>query len=241
MPHATGFDGFGEIPGCKGRVIDHADFAEQHPDWQDYLEEADRDRAGRLVTPKAAGLLALSLAAERYAISELMGIPLNEVSIRRKEAGVPYLDVAPGISLSISRTAGASGIAIDTLGRPVGVDIERIMPLDYGPMLGMICTQAEQAQLRQVIRGEFALLHFLRLWTLKEAALKALGQGLQAGAKNVEVEAGTLMAGGPAQIKVFDRAHAACLMDDDRYVVAVVSGRPEDQRRVTAIESGAAS
>lgn len=110
MPHATGFDGFEVLPGCKGRVIDHADFAEQHPNWQDYLEEADRDRAGRLVTPKAAGLLALSLAAERYSISNLMDIAQHEVSIRRTEVGVPHLDVAPGISLSIHALPGQAAL-----------------------------------------------------------------------------------------------------------------------------------
>ena len=241
MSDATGFDGFVHLAGCRGKVVRHAEFAERHPDWPDYLETSDRERSERRVRPEQRGLLALSLASERYSLSRLLGVNLQEVIIRKSDAGVPYLEAAPGMTLSISRTFGASCVAINVDGKPIGADIERLFPIDYGPMLKMICSETEQAALVAMISGKEALLRFLRLWTLKEAALKAIGKGLRAGAKNVGVGPEALMESGPVGIRIHGRDHGACLMHDSEYVVAVVIGNAPDQDMATAIVSGAAS
>ena len=233
--------GFELIHGSRGLVTSHAAFAELNPDWQDCLSLADQHRVARRVVAEDARDLALSLSAQRHAISLLTGTAPVNVNILHSETGVPMLDDGFGLKLSLSRTQGASCVAINTQGRTIGVDIEKIRCIEHGPMLRMICEETELEQLEPMMRGEGGAIHFLKLWTLKEAALKAIGQGLRAGAKNVTVTPHELTSNGLGAVTVFGRRHDAILMQDDGNLLALVSATPQDDDRATAIESGEAS
>lgn len=80
----------------------------------------------------------------------------------------------PGHFVSRSATAGMSAIALSRTHR-VGIDIERIDP---GVQLdaGLLSAALHPDELAAMASRETAA--FLRLWTCKEAALKAAGAGL---------------------------------------------------------------
>ena len=78
--------------------------------------------------------------------------------------------------------------------RAIGLDIEQVRPIDWQPMLSMICSDAERDQMLALTDAspDRALSVFFELWTVKEAILKASGKGLGGGAKTVPVPVASL-------------------------------------------------
>jgi len=83
-----------------------------------------------------------------------------------------------GLSFNLSHTEGLVAMAVCRHAR-VGIDVEKMdrAPLDVAERY---FSAAEIAQLR-ALPAEEQSRHFLRLWTLKEAYLKAIGTGLAGG------------------------------------------------------------
>ena len=74
-----------------------------------------------------------------------------------------------------------------TTGRPVGVDVERVTPLDDAFDVAEICfAPAERRALHAVPAGQVSDT-FFNCWTRKEAFIKAVGTGLSAPLKAFEV------------------------------------------------------
>jgi 4'-phosphopantetheinyl transferase len=74
--------------------------------------------------------------------------------------------------------------------RGVGVDVERIRTLeDAAEMTALCCSPNEQRQFESLKDGERDA-SFLRLWTRKEAWLKATGEGMCHSLRDVEVSFG---------------------------------------------------
>jgi 4'-phosphopantetheinyl transferase len=72
----------------------------------------------------------------------------------------------------------------------IGVDLEiRRRLRDPWRLARRICTEDELRQLQTVAEDELNDM-LLRLWTVKEAALKAVGTGLPGGLRNVDAEVG---------------------------------------------------
>ncbi len=106
--------------------------------------------------------------------------------------GPPRLPANPDLALSLARSERWCGFALRRGGGPVGLDIERVRPLDWQAMLAMVTTAQEQAALA-LLAGPDAAVAFFRLWTVKEAVLKAQGRGLAGDAKRVPVPEAMLL------------------------------------------------
>lgn len=90
---------------------------------------------------------------------------------------------APGLSFNISHTNGYVALAFARDCR-LGVDVEaRISEIDL-ELADSVCTPAELRDLRGV-PSSLQTARFTRLWTLKEAYLKALGTGFALSAKAI--------------------------------------------------------
>ena len=124
-----------------------------------------------------AAWLLLERALEwRYGIAE-MG------PWAREPGGKPFLARHPHIHFNLSHTAGVAVCAVDD--RPVGIDVERVVPLDPD-VLSCVMSQEEQASIAASGSPEEA---FMRLWTRKEALLKLTGRGLNSRLPAVLTEA----------------------------------------------------
>lgn len=101
--------------------------------------------------------------------------------------GAPSLLKPAGYSISISNKDNWTIVALDAAGMPIGVDVEIVREIDGRAMLGMVCGDEERDAFAASRSSEDAELNFFRLWTIKEAILKATGEGFRAGPKHVRV------------------------------------------------------
>ena len=103
--------------------------------------------------------------------------------LKRNPHGKPFVEPVPGYivpAFNISHTAGAV-IAAFATGRAIGVDVEQVDAEISVAELGRSYFAAAEAELLQSLSGSMQRDAFFKLWTLKEAYLKALGTGLSVG------------------------------------------------------------
>jgi 4'-phosphopantetheinyl transferase len=142
----------------------------------------DWDRYRR--TPDAA--VRYRFAAARllikYTAAAALGTTPEHLDLAYRLGGRPYLRGLDQIELSLSHTGALVAVGLNRTGR-IGVDVE---PADRSVRLDLleaqILTPAEARELA-ALPADRRTAHTLRLWTLKEAYSKALGQGLRLGFK----------------------------------------------------------
>ncbi len=147
------------------------------------LPPEERARTDRLAQQQARHLRRAEFAARRVYLADLLDVTPTGLAIDYHPEGQPFLPDFPSLSLSTSHSEGWSALALAE-DRAIGLDIERVRPLDWQPMLSMICDEAERAAF---LSAEPDLIGFFRLWTIKEAVLKATGQGFRAGPKAIQI------------------------------------------------------
>lgn len=99
----------------------------------------------------------------------------------KPEISAPLEAIQGGLYFNISHTAGLQGCAVSR-GALVGLDIEDITRNTTDPMriARRYFAPAEVHMLQGIEGAEGLRLHFLHLWTLKEAYVKAIGRGIRA-------------------------------------------------------------
>ena len=138
------------------------------------LSDAELARAARHTRPLdrdrfVAGRAALRLVLARYGSEAPAGLALQVTP-----QGKPFLPGGPPFSLSRSGGVALLGVGRD---RELGVDLERVREIpEAAGIAARLFGERERAAWRAAggDRGEA----FLRIWTRKEALLKALGLGL---------------------------------------------------------------
>jgi phosphopantetheinyl transferase len=146
------------------------------------LSDAEARRAGRSVTEEGAAHFTQRRAFRRYCGALALGSsrPLGEIDYKETENGHPYLLEAPDLWFSFSSCRlGFLGAWSST--RAIGVDLEdRTRPVEAVELAQAYFLEAEAKALAAAdprVRLEL----FFKLWTLKEAALKSIGEGLPYG------------------------------------------------------------
>jgi len=144
--------------------------------------------------------------------------------LARTGAGAPYLPDWPDHHISISRSQGWTAIALSEAGE-IGVDIERVREIDWRAMLDILCDEGEASAVLAAggNRAEQTA-RFFRLWTIKEAVMKATGLGFRAGPKGVGVPQSALeQVRGSADISVDGRVFGLYWTQAGGTVIALAS------------------
>ncbi|MET7622262.1 4'-phosphopantetheinyl transferase superfamily protein [Streptomyces sp. NPDC005408] len=116
----------------------------------------------------------------KYAAAAALRTPPVSLDLAYRLGGRPYLRGFDQIELSLTHTGELIVVALSRIGR-IGVDAEPVgRPLRLDLLQSQMCTPAEAAELDSFPAGEQSA-QALRLWTLKEAYTKALGQGMRLG------------------------------------------------------------
>ena len=152
---------------------------------QGLLAPFELQRAERFRVAAASRRFVAARAALRLVLANATGVAPADLKFRFGEHGKPRLaDGGPHFNASDSGDV----VVIALTSVEVGVDIELPRSLARSERLARrICTERELEALRQAPEGAHDNL-LLRMWTCKEAALKAIGIGLSGGVRNVEVE-----------------------------------------------------
>jgi 4'-phosphopantetheinyl transferase len=140
-------------------------------DWPRYCRTGD---------PAARHRFAASRLTLKYTAAAAVHADPADLDLSYKIGGRPYVRGLEQIDVSLTHTGELIAVAVSRDGR-IGVDAEPVgRRMSYELLHSRVLTPAERARLGRLPQAERAA-GMLRLWTLKEAYSKALGQGLQLG------------------------------------------------------------
>jgi 4'-phosphopantetheinyl transferase len=180
------------------------------------LEGFDEDLAALGATlPTQEQQRALQILAETRRRQFLVGRIVLRDLLRRQLGGgyapVPFLYLptgkpvleGPGATLHFNLAHSGSIVVVALcLGGPVGVDVERIRPVPHLAGIARSYFTASERQWLESLTESARPEGFMRLWTAKEAAVKASGRGISAGWTSYEVQ---LHSGVPTAVRSTDQ------------------------------------
>lgn len=152
------------------------------------LSAAERERAAKFVQPRDARRFQVARGTLRRLLGAYLGVEPAAVPIGVADHGKPRL-VAPhaeALRFNVSHSGDVALVAVSR-SREVGVDLEAVRPMrDLAGLWRMVASPVEALRLESVptSRHEAA---FYRVWTRKEAWLKATGDGLSRPLQDLEV------------------------------------------------------
>ncbi len=144
------------------------------------LSPDEQQRAGRFRVPQARARFTAARSILRSILGAYLGRPPAQVLFQYGGKGKPCL--APGnhaddLRFNLSHSHGVALYAV-ARGREIGIDLERILPGRDHERLARRFFSAQETAAMMALPPEERLGAFFRCWTLKEAYLKARGEGL---------------------------------------------------------------
>ncbi len=146
------------------------------------LDLKEQTRARQFSQETSRRQYIVSHGALRDILSRCLGVAPAQLRFTQEAHGKPLLaEQEIPLSFNLSHSGDLALIAV-ARGHALGIDIERIRPVDNWPRLAeRLFSSAETASLT-AMPEEQQLAAFFACWTRKEAYLKALGDGLAASA-----------------------------------------------------------
>lgn len=149
-----------------------------HPEWVgglfECLSEPERERAARFRFAVDRARFIVGRGVLRQELARSTGMSPAQIPLVLSAAGRPEL--RGGQSFSISHSGDCVLIAFCSTAL-VGVDVEQIAPACPEGVAELVFGDCENAALRQQPDEAAQIALFYRLWTRKEALLKAVGRG----------------------------------------------------------------
>ena len=158
------------------------------------LDEEERKRWRRFVVERARRQFALCRAALRINLSERLGCSNRELGFGYLEHGKPVAKVNGNLATGAFNVShsGRHGLIAFAENEGLGVDVEERVPRrDLDGIGRMVYGPAERRALASA-RGNQKLQLFFRLWSMKEALIKALGSGFSLSPSQFEVPEGMI-------------------------------------------------
>ena len=157
------------------------------------LSHEERTRAARFRHPDDSRRYSVARGALRWLVTRYLDVDPGSIRFDEGPHGKPGLAQVPaGVDLQFNLShSGDVALAAFGVGRPLGVDIERMQrAIDPEALIARFGSPGERAML-QALRPDERQRRFLQLWTCKEAWLKATGLGIAAGLERVDVDLST--------------------------------------------------
>lgn len=188
------FDSAGmPFPGTSEVHLWKIDLSELHwpSECPQALDTGERERYERFRFARDAGRFALRRAALRQILGWYLGADPWALAFETSDVvGKPCLSapLTDELQFNASSSADISLVAV-ARDSAIGIDVEAMRAdIDFTDIAGRFFTAEELARL-QALPGLKRLRGFYRLWTSKEALLKAVGTGLPGGLDRFEVSA----------------------------------------------------
>ena len=154
-----------------------------------WLSAEESARAARFVAEQDRRRFVRAHAGLRSILAGYLGVAPAAVTVTTGSLGKPGLDPGRHGTALRYNLSHSHGVALVVVGshRAVGVDVERVRPLpDLDGLVARYCAPGEQAALGR-LPPDRRLEAFFTVWTLKEAYLKARGEGLHQRPESVEI------------------------------------------------------
>ena len=191
-----------------------------------WMDEQEQSRWQRLLAGGPRRRFTLCRAALRAILCEQLGCENERLAFGASEYGKPFalVDGAPAaISFNVSHSGSHGLIAFAPAGR-LGVDIEERTDRRDIDLLGeAVFGPAERAAL--ALTSGHAKTHlFFRLWTIKEALMKAHGAGFRLDASSFETPPAMLRGMSKAMFRLPQLPDVTWLVEDlgnERFAAAI--------------------
>jgi len=218
---------------------------ERLPQWVDdarLLEPRERDLARRLTPADNRNMFLASHAGLRLVLSLYTGTAPQELAFDTRHGQRPELvrsTQSPPVRFSLTHTSGLFAVAV-TRRAACGVDAERVSAgvLDRATLSAAL-SASELARLRSLEKAE-AVTAFHRLWTRKEAVLKAIGTGLRVDPRcvsfNIEDEAAVNDPSVELHLRTGWRVRT--LLPTPKHVVSIAIRSMKEEPQLLLIEMG---
>jgi 4'-phosphopantetheinyl transferase len=172
-------------------AIDLDQWAERHPEFPS-VTARDRSQADRMRSPGGGRRLLARRSATRAVLAQVLGTPPSEIGIERlcptcgsHQHGRPSVQGAP-VEFSVSASGGLGVVAVST--GPVGVDLEVHRTTGgQAPVIPQAALTAKERDRLRSLGPDQRALGLLRLWTAKEALLKASRRSLADDPSTIEM------------------------------------------------------
>ena len=145
------------------------------------ISKQRREQALKFKHEQGRRLCVLAYQLLKQGLREAYGITENPV-FEYGEHGKPFIVGHPEIHFNLSHCKEAAVCVVSD--HPVGIDVESIR--EYRDSL--VRYTMNDDEVRQIESSEHPDVAFIRLWTMKEAALKLIGTGISNDIKNVLVD-----------------------------------------------------
>jgi 4'-phosphopantetheinyl transferase len=141
------------------------------------LSDDERGRAARFVREQDRARFVAGRAFLRLLLAGELGEAPETLRFRYGPNGKPAVDACP-VDFNLAHSGALAAAAVAPRGGGIGVDIERVRPLDDLEGTIRVGFAPAEAEPILVLAGPARLQAFYEAWTRKEALLKALGRGL---------------------------------------------------------------
>ena len=153
------------------------------------LSTQEQERAARFASERERTRFVAARGLLRTILSSALGVTPQSVEFVYSAKGKPALGGAfarCGFEFNLAHSAGLAVFAL-AQGHAVGVDVEQVRPVnELANLVERFFSSSECAEVNR-LRGEEQLRTFFRIWTRKEAWLKATGEGLAGLALGLQV------------------------------------------------------
>jgi 4'-phosphopantetheinyl transferase len=150
------------------------------------LDEEEQARAARFHFQRDMVRFRASRGLLRHILARYLDMPPERIRFGYAPMGKPFLLEHPGLHFNLSHAEDVLLVAV-AHGRRVGVDVERAFSeVVMDDVSRMVLSHPERVALGRVAQEE-RLDWFTRLWTRKEAYIKADGQGMSLRLNHIDV------------------------------------------------------
>ena len=153
------------------------------------LDDEERARSGRFLSGRARRQFVLCRAALRVTLSERLGCANRQLAFGYLEHGKPFALVdgqRAAIGFNVSHS-GMHGLMAFATNARLGVDVEeRVSTRDLEGIGSLVFGPAERRALT-IAAGRDRVELFYRLWSMKEALIKAVGAGFSLNPSRFEI------------------------------------------------------
>ena len=170
-----GFNDGLEVDGViKLYEIELSKFQESVSSLIEFLSPFEKNRANRYHFSNDRNRFIICRTVLKFLLAKQTGLNVNKIVLDKYSNKKPYLPSHPSVFFNVTHAGNYAVIAIAK--EPVGVDIEYInKDFDYKELLSSIFSNPE---VDEVLNSNDKQRTFYKLWTRKEAIVKATGKGI---------------------------------------------------------------